>query len=120
MGSAHGDLLVSTAAALEPIFAQVAKADRISNQGAIAIGDDADLVLVDIENYHPIERQDIISKCGWSPFQGWNLTGDPVYTIGNGNIVYEHSIEWPDLSMSSHRAKSTKTAFLVLFAVTFS
>ena len=67
----------------------VAKAYDIPNKGAIAIGYDADLVLVDVENYHLVERQDIVSKCGWSPFEGWNLTGYPVYTIVNGNIVYE-------------------------------
>jgi dihydroorotase len=67
----------------------VAKAYDIPNKGSISIGYDADLVLVDLENYHPIERKDIVSKCGWSPFEGWNLTGYPVYTIVNGNIVYE-------------------------------
>jgi dihydroorotase len=67
----------------------VAKAYHIPNKGAIAIGYDADLVLVDVENYHQIERKGIVSKCGWSPFEGWNLTGYPVYTIVNGNIVYE-------------------------------
>jgi dihydroorotase len=69
--------------------AAVAKAYHIPNKGTIAIGYDADLVLVDVENYHPLERKDIVSKCGWSPFEGWNLTGYPVYTIVNGNIVYE-------------------------------
>ena len=67
----------------------VAKAYNIPNKGSIAIGYDADLVLVDVENYHLVERKDIVSKCGWSPFEGWNLTGYPVYTIVNGNIVYE-------------------------------
>jgi dihydroorotase len=67
----------------------VAKAYNIPNKGAISIGYDADLVLVDLENYHLVERKDIVSKCGWSPFEGWNLTGYPVYTIVNGNIVYE-------------------------------
>ncbi len=67
----------------------VAKAYHISNKGAIKVGYDADLVLVDVVNYHPIERKDIVSKCGWSPFEGWNLTGYPIYTIVNGNIVYE-------------------------------
>ena len=67
----------------------VAKAYDIPNKGAISIGYDADLVLVDVENYHLVERKDIVSKCGWSPFEGWNLTGYPVYTIVNGNIVYE-------------------------------
>jgi dihydroorotase len=67
----------------------VAKAYDIPNKGSIAIGYDADLVLVDLENYHLVERKNIVSKCGWSPFEGWNLTGYPVYTIVNGNIVYE-------------------------------
>ncbi len=67
----------------------VVKADHLPNKGSITIGYNADLVLVDIENYHPVERKDIVSKCGWSPLEGWNLTGYPVYTIVNGNIVYE-------------------------------
>ncbi len=67
----------------------VAKAYNIPNKGAIAIGYDADLVLVDVENYHTVERADLETKCGWSPFEGWNLTGYPVYTIVNGHIVYE-------------------------------
>lgn len=67
----------------------VAQAYRIPNKGAIAPGYDADLVLVDLENYRPVLREEIVSKCGWSPFEGWNLTGWPVYTIVGGEIVYE-------------------------------
>jgi dihydroorotase len=67
----------------------VAKAYHIPNKGSIEVGFDADLVLVDLENYHPVERKDLETKCGWSPFEGWNLTGYPVYTIVNGNVVYE-------------------------------
>ncbi len=67
----------------------VAQAYGIPNKGSIAIGYDADLVLVDVNNYHPVERASLETKCGWSPFEGWNLTGYPVYTIVNGHIVYE-------------------------------
>jgi dihydroorotase len=67
----------------------VAKAYHIPNKGSIEVGFDADLVLVDLANYHPVERKDLETKCGWSPFEGWNLTGYPVYTIVNGNVVYE-------------------------------
>lgn len=38
-------------------------------------GYDADLVLVDWENYKPVLPEEIQSKCGWSSFEGWNLTG---------------------------------------------
>ena len=67
----------------------VAKAYKIPKKGAIAPGYDADLILVDLDNYHPVLREELQTKCGWSPFEGWNLTGWPVYTIVGGQVVYE-------------------------------
>ena len=68
----------------------VAKGYGIANKGAIAPGYDADLVLVDLNTYRPVVREELLTKCGWSPFEGWNLTGWPVITIVGGQIVYEH------------------------------
>jgi dihydroorotase len=67
----------------------VAKAYKIGKKGAIAPGYDADLVLVDLNNYRPVLREELQTKCRWSPFEGWNLTGWPVYTIVGGQIAYE-------------------------------
>lgn len=67
----------------------VAKAYRIPNKGAIAPGYDADLVLVDLENYHPVLREEVLSKCGWSSFEGWSLTGWAQVTIVGGQVVYD-------------------------------
>ncbi|ACK73052.1 dihydroorotase, multifunctional complex type [Gloeothece citriformis PCC 7424] len=67
----------------------VAKAYKIPNKGLITAGYDADLVLVDLNTYHPVIREELQTKCGWSPFEGWNLTGWPVITIVNGEIVYQ-------------------------------
>ncbi|MFE1748722.1 dihydroorotase [Coleofasciculus sp. H7-2] len=69
--------------------AAVAKAYQIPKKGAIAPGYDADLVLVDLDNYRPVLREELLTKCGWSPFEGWNLTGWPVLTIVGGQVVYE-------------------------------
>ncbi len=66
-----------------------AQAYKIPNKGLIKPGYDADLVLVDLENYHPVLREELQTKCGWSPFEGWELTGWPVITIVGGNIVYD-------------------------------
>ena len=55
--------------------AAVAKAYKIPNKGKIAPGFDADLVLVDLDKYRPVVREEMVTKCGWSPFEGWNLTG---------------------------------------------
>jgi dihydroorotase len=67
----------------------VARAYGIPNKGAIALGYDADLVLVDLQNYRPVLQEELLTKCGWSPFAGWNLTGWAKTTIVGGQIVYE-------------------------------
>ncbi|MBD1884842.1 MULTISPECIES: dihydroorotase [Microcoleus] len=70
--------------------AAVAKAYKIPNKGAIAPGFDADLVLVDLENYRPVVGAEMASKCGWSSFEGWSLTGWPVVTVVGGKVVFEN------------------------------
>lgn len=67
----------------------VAKAYGIPNKGSISPGYDADLVLVDCQNYRPVRREELLTKCRWSPFEGWNLTGWAVYTIVGGQVVYD-------------------------------
>jgi dihydroorotase len=67
----------------------VAKLYQIPNKGAIAPGYDADLILVDLATYRPVIKEELQTKCGWSPFEGWNLTGWPAVTIVGGQIVYE-------------------------------
>ncbi|ACK68341.1 dihydroorotase, multifunctional complex type [Rippkaea orientalis PCC 8801] len=67
----------------------VAKAYKIPNKGLIEPGYDADLVLVDLDNYYPVKREDLQTKCGWSPFEGWELTGWPIVTIVGGKVVYD-------------------------------
>lgn len=65
---------------------------KIPQKGELKIGYDADLVLVDWNNYRPVVAKNMASKCGWSPFEGWNLTGWPVYTIVNGEIVLDKGV----------------------------
>ena len=68
----------------------VAKAYKIPNKGKITQGFDADLVLVDLDKYRPVIGAEMASKCGWSPFEGWNLTGWPVVTVVGGKVVFEN------------------------------
>jgi dihydroorotase len=46
----------------------VEKAYKIPNKGLIELGYDVDLVLVDLDNYRPVLREELLTKCGWSPF----------------------------------------------------
>lgn len=59
-------------------------------KGAIIVGADADLVLIDLKKKWTIRNEDILSKAGWSPYDGMECNGKPVVTMVRGNIVYEH------------------------------
>jgi len=62
----------------------------IKNKGKIKQGYDADLVLVDMRKIRRVRNGDMITKCGWSPFNGKRLRGWPAMTIVNGKIVYDN------------------------------
>lgn len=66
-----------------------AEAYRIVNKGRLAPGYDADLTLVDIDNYRPVRNEEMESRVHWSPYAGKPLTGWPQYTVVGGQIVYE-------------------------------
>lgn len=58
----------------------------------IAVGKDADLVIVDECLAQKVERGGAgarYTKCGWSPFEGITLYGWPEKTIVGGRIVYK-------------------------------
>ncbi len=66
-----------------------ARAYGISKKGAILEGHDADLTLVDTETFRPVRNEDMFTKVRWSPFQGMELVGWPVYTIVGGRVAYD-------------------------------
>lgn len=59
-------------------------------KGAIRVGSDADVVLVDPEEERILRNEDIISKAGWTPFDGYKIKGRPVATILRGESVAEN------------------------------
>ncbi|MCA9223126.1 MAG: dihydroorotase [Planctomycetales bacterium] len=60
----------------------------IINKGRIAVGYDADLVLVDLRRTQMIRNEEQQTKCGWSPWHGKTLTGWPVRTWVMGHEVF--------------------------------
>jgi dihydroorotase len=60
----------------------------IVGKGRIAVGYDADLVLVDLERVAEIRNEHQITKCGWSPWHGQRVVGWPVRTWVMGHEVY--------------------------------
>ena len=59
----------------------------IEGKGRIAEGADADLVLVDRARRQTITNAWIRSRCGWTPFDGREVTGWPLATVLRGRVV---------------------------------
>ncbi|OUO55724.1 dihydroorotase [Parabacteroides sp. An277] len=49
----------------------------------------ADLVLVDPQHAWTVSRENILSKCGWSPFEGYTFHHAVDTTFVNGEIAYQ-------------------------------
>jgi dihydroorotase-like cyclic amidohydrolase len=56
-------------------------------KGTIAVGSDADLVVVDLEEERVVRAEDLQGMSDFSPFQGKSLRGWPVATIKGGTVV---------------------------------
>ena len=59
--------------------------------GKIAVGEVADLVLIDLEKEQTIDRHSFVSKGKNTPFDGLVCQGWPTMTIFEGNIVYQEA-----------------------------
>lgn len=57
--------------------------------GTLAVGEEADLVLIDLNKEEKIDRNTFLSKGKNTPFDGWACAGWPVKTIYGGEIVWE-------------------------------
>ncbi|MBD1428064.1 dihydroorotase [Sphingobacterium litopenaei] len=61
---------------------------QIEQRGFIREGYWADLVLVNLNKPFEVTRQNILSKCGWSPFENHTFTSTIEHTIVSGNLAY--------------------------------
>lgn len=59
----------------------------LAAKGRIAVGYDGDLTLIDMARRRVISAQTLASRCGWTPFEGREVTGSPVMTVLRGRIV---------------------------------
>lgn len=63
---------------------------QVANRGYIREGYHADLVLVNMNEGYAVTKNNILYKCGWSPFEGHTFPASIQATIVNGNVVYEN------------------------------
>lgn len=62
---------------------------NIKERGFIREGYFADLVLVDLNRPWRVEKENILYKCGWSPFEGQNFQSVVTHTFVSGHLAYE-------------------------------
>lgn len=63
---------------------------NIKQRGFVREGYFADLVLVDPDTSHTVRADEIESKCGWSPFEGYTFRASIAATFVNGHLAARH------------------------------
>ena len=90
MLKAHKQGKISIEKIVEKMCHNPAKIFKIEKRGFIRKGYFADLVLVDIASPWTVNKDNILYKCGWSPFEGDTLYSKITHTFVNGNLVYSN------------------------------
>lgn len=67
-----------------------AKLFKIEKRGFIREGYFADLVIVNPGLPWNVKKENILYKCGWSPFEGTNFKSRITHTFVNGQLVYSN------------------------------
>jgi dihydroorotase len=65
---------------------------NIKGRGFIREGYKADLCLVNLDDPWTVSKDNILYKCGWSPFEGITFRSKVVQTIVNGTTIYNKGI----------------------------
>lgn len=61
---------------------------NVAERGYLREGYHADLVVVDPNRPHTVEARDVLSKCGWTPFEGTTFRSSIAATFVNGRQVW--------------------------------
>jgi dihydroorotase len=77
---------------VEKMSHAVATCFQVTDRGYIREGYHADLVIVDMEKPNTVSKENILYKCGWSPFEGFTFPASITHTFINGQLVYENGL----------------------------
>ena len=70
----------------------VAKRFQIKDRGYVREGYYADLAVLDLDAPYQVSKENILYKCGWSPFEGHKFNSSIFMTIVNGNIAFKDGV----------------------------
>ena len=78
--------------AVEKMSHNPAKIFKIEKRGFIKEGFYADIVLVDADKKWTVTKDNVLYKCGWSPFEGVEFSNQITHTFVNGNLMYNEGM----------------------------
>lgn len=90
MFEAHHQGKISVEKIVEKMAHNPAKIFKIEKRGFIKEGYYADLVIVNPGLPWSVKKENILSKCGWSPFEGYTFKSRITHTFVNGQLVYNN------------------------------
>ena len=88
MFEAHHKGKISIEKIVEKMCHNPAKIFKIEKRGFIKVGYYADLVIVNPGLPWSVKKENILAKCGWSPFEGYTFKSRITHTFVNGQLVY--------------------------------
>jgi dihydroorotase len=80
---------ISLTQIVEKTAHHVAECFNIDKRGYIREGYWADLVLVNLNDPVTVTKNNILYKCGWSPFEGQTFQSEITHTFVSGNLAYQ-------------------------------
>lgn len=82
--------LISLEKIVEKMCHNPATLYSIEKRGFIREDYFADLTIVDLNAIWTVDKNNILSKCGWSPLEGTTFHTKVTHTFINGNLVYDN------------------------------
>ena len=90
MFEAHHQGKISVEKIVEKMCHNPAKIFKIEKRGFIKVGYYADLAIVNAYLPWNVKKENILYKCGWSPFEGTNFKSRVTHTFVNGKLAFEN------------------------------
>ena len=84
--------VISIEKAVEKMSHNPAKLFQIEKRGFIKKGYYADLVLVNTNEPQTVSKDNLLYKCGWSPFEGTTFSSSITHTFVNGTLMYNKGV----------------------------
>jgi dihydroorotase len=63
---------------------------QIEKRGFIREGYFADLTVIDLNNPWVVKKENVLAKCGWSPFEGTTFRSRVTHTMISGHLAFEN------------------------------